>query len=117
MVVGCFMHGVLSHILGDVDTARDSLEAGIESVKPAVQAQNLMENVWVIGDLVNVMRVARQCFIARALFGLAPEIILEPVLDDRSILTLLDITGPLQGLLHQGLVPKLQDHILKHGGR
>lgn len=117
MIVGCFLHGVLSHMQGDARAARDSLEAGIEGVKPVVQAQNLLANVWVTGDLVNVMRVARQCYIARARLGLAPAAGPEPLLDAGSVLTLQEITGPLPALSRGGLVPALQAHILRHGGR
>ncbi len=117
MVVGCFLHGVLSHMLDEPEAARDSLLAGIEGVKPAVQAQDLTANVWVVGDLINVLRVARQCFIARTRLGLAPAAGAEPMLDAGSVLTLAEVAGPLPGLVQQGLVPRLQAHILRHGGR
>lgn len=117
MLSGCFLHGVLSHMLGDSDGALASLEAGIEGVKPVVQAQDLMANVWVIGDLVNVLRVARQCFIARARLGLVPVAGAEPQLDAGSVLTLDELAGPLPVMARQGLVPRLREHILRHGGK
>lgn len=117
MVSGCFLHGVLSHMLGDPDAARASLEAGIEGVKPVVQAQDLMANVWVIGDLVNVLRIARQCFIARARLGLVPPAGPEPQIDAGSVLTLDELAGPLPVMARQGLVPRLREHIRRHDGR
>jgi len=117
MVTGCFLHGVTSHILGDAEAARASLEAGIGGVKPAVQAQDLMANVWVVGDLINVLRVARQCFIARVRLGLLPEAGAEPLVDEGSVLTLDELPAPLPALARGGLLPRLRNHLLRHGGR
>ncbi|WP_191084313.1 hypothetical protein [Roseococcus microcysteis] len=115
MVSGCFLHGVLSHMLGDPDAARASLEAGIEGVKPVVQAQDLMANIWVIGDQVNVMRIARQCFIARSRLGLVPpDAGPEPRLGAAAVLTLDELAVPLPAMARKGLVPRLQEHILRH---
>lgn len=116
MVSGCFLHGVLSHMLDEPEAARASLEAGIQGVKPVVQAQDLMANVWVIGDLVNVLRVARQCFIARGRLGLAPPAGPDPQLDQGSVLTLDELAGPLPVMARQGLVPRLREHIQRHSG-
>lgn len=117
MVSGCFLHGVLCHILGDPDAARVSLEAGIEGVNAAVQAQDLMANVWVIGDLVNVMRIARQCHIARVRLGLLPTEGATPPLEPSSVLDLNEIAGPIAVLARQGLVPRLRNHLLRHSGK
>jgi hypothetical protein len=86
-------------------------------VKPAVAARDIIADAQV-GDLINVMRVVRQCFIARVRLGLVPATgRSEPIVDARSVLTLAEVTGPLAGRVRQGLVPRLQNHILRHSGR
>jgi hypothetical protein len=118
MVVGCFLHGVLSHILGDEEAARDSLDAGIQGVRPMVEAQDVTDTVWVIGDLIDVMRVARQCAIARVRLGLVPPGTGPAAAAERdAVFTLAEVHGPLAGLVARGLLPRLRNHILRHGGR
>ncbi len=118
MVSCCFLHGVLCHMLGDAQAARGSLETGIEGVKPVVRAQDLMTNVWTIGDVVNVLRVARQCFIARERLGLVPPTEGSvPELDAGAVFTLDELVGHVPVMARNGLVPRLRNHIRRHGGQ
>ncbi|WP_191084880.1 hypothetical protein [Roseococcus microcysteis] len=114
LVVGCFMHGLLSHLAGRTEDARRSLIQGLETVKPSVQAQDLLENVWVIGDLMNVMAVGRQCFIALVRLRLLHSDPRQPVLDADASIEPSAVTGPLQKLLEGGYVPELEAHLLRY---
>lgn len=118
MVTCCFLHGVLSHMLGEAEAARASLEAGIEGVKPVVRAQDLMTNVWTIGDVVNVLRIARQCFLARERLGLVPPAEGAGARPDAgAVFTLDELAGHLPVMARKGLVPRLRNHIRRHGGQ
>ncbi len=114
LVVGCFMHGVLCHMAGQVEEARRSLVLGLETVKPSVQAQDLLENVWVIGDLMNVMAAGRQCFIALVRLRLLRNDPARPVIDADAVIEPSAVKGPLQRILEGGHAPELAEHLARH---
>lgn len=104
IVTGCFVHGLLSYVLGRNDIAKDSLTTGVQSLPALVAAQDLMENVWVIGDLMNVMRAARQCYIALVRLKLIPAAGPggAPLIDPNTQILVSDVTGPLHALFLAG---------------
>lgn len=111
-MVGCFAHGVLMSALGDTDSARNSLSVGLEAVKSIVQAQNLYENVWVIGDLINVMRTARQCFVALVRLKLYQPDVPYPIIDPLFQINTAEVQSPLLRILEHGYAPLLTQHLL-----
>jgi len=118
IVNGCFVHGLLSHVLGRNDVARDSLTTGVKSVPSLVAAQDLMENVWVMGDLMNVMRSARQCFIALVRLKLIPaqSPITGPLINDAAQMLISDVVGPLHALLLGGRSALIARAVVGCGG-
>lgn len=118
IVNGCFVHGLLSHVLGRNDIARASLTTGVESVPTLVAAQDLMENVWVMGDLMNVMRSARQCFIALVRLKLLPaqSPTTGPVIDNSAQMLASDVVGPLHGILLGGRSALIARALVGSGG-
>ena len=118
IVNGCFVHGLLSHVLGRSDVARASLTTGVESVPALVAAQDLMENVWVMGDLMNVMRSARQCFIALVRLKLVPaqSPTTGPVIDNSGQMLVSDVVGPLHGILLAGRSALIARAVVGAGG-
>ena len=117
LVLGCFTHGLLMSAFGMRDGARDSFSTGLEAVKPVVQAQNLFENVWVIGDLMNVMVAARQCFIALVRLNLRSFDPSQPVIDPGQQIDTGLLKGHLRAILNAGWAPLLADHLTACGGR
>lgn len=117
LVLGCFTHGLLMSAFGMREEARDSFSTGLEAVKPVVAAQNLFENVWVIGDLINVMAAARQCFIALVRLKLRPFDPAQPVIDPGQQIDTGLLKGPLRAILNAGHAPLLAAHLAACGGR
>jgi hypothetical protein len=107
MTNGCMLYGLLSYIKGDEDEARESLVRGVESFPLMVAAQNMMANVWVIGDLINVARSSRQCFIGLARLGLI-EAKGEPIIDANFQVDLGDLQSPVAAIIAAGLAPTLE---------
>ncbi|WP_458095707.1 hypothetical protein [Roseomonas sp. WA12] len=114
-VICAFAEGVLAHMLGKPDQARAALTRGVEAVKPIVQAQNLMENVWVLGDLQNVLRASRQCYIALLRLGLIEMRVSPPMIDDSMQIEVSEVRSPLQNILLSERVPTLAAHLARHG--
>lgn len=117
LVLGCFTHGLLMSAFGMREGARDSFSTGLEAVKPVVEAQNLFENVWVIGDLMNVMGAARQCFIALVRLKLRQFDPSQPVIDPGQNIDTGLLKGPLRIILNAGHAPLVADHLATSGGR
>jgi hypothetical protein len=116
-VICAFAEGVIAHLLGRTDRARSVLIHGIESVKPIVQAQNLLENVWVLGDLQNVLRAARQCYIVLVRMGILEVRVSPPVIEDAIQIDVNELQSPLPRIIRAGRVPELAALIAAHGGR
>lgn len=118
IVTGCFVHGLLSHVLGRNDVAKASFTTGVQSLPALVSAQDLMENVWVIGDLMNVMRAARQCYIALVRLKLIPAV--GPagarIIDAPTQILVSDVTGPLHGILLGGRAALIARAVAASGG-
>ena len=116
-VICAFAEGVLAHMLGQPDHARAALIRGVEAVKPIVEAQNLMENVWVLGDLQNVLRASRQCYIALLRLRLIEMRLSPPMIDDTMQIEVSEVRSPLQNILLSERVPALAAHLAQHGAR
>jgi hypothetical protein len=116
LVICAFAEGLLAHMLDRTDQARAALTRGVEAVKPIVQAQNLMENVWVLGDLQNVLRASRQCYIALIRLGLKEARVSPPVIDENMQIELGEVRSPLQKIVLSERVPALAAHLARHGG-
>jgi hypothetical protein len=70
----------------------------------------------VLGDLQNVLRAARQCYIALLRLGLLEVRVSPPVIDDGMQIDVSDVRSPLQDILLSGRVPALAAHLARHGG-
>ncbi|MBP0491487.1 hypothetical protein [Roseomonas indoligenes] len=116
LVICAFAEGVIAHLLGQPDQARAALVRGVEAVKPIVQAQNLMENVWVLGDLQNVLRASRQCYIALLRLELIPLRASPPMIDPSMQIEVGEVRSPLQRIMMAERVPALAAHLARHGG-
>ncbi|OYX35516.1 MAG: hypothetical protein B7Y99_03120 [Caulobacterales bacterium 32-69-10] len=81
-----------------------------------VEAQNLMENVWVIGDLINTATACRQCYIALAKFGYVKPKDDRPIIDPQSVIDLRHIKNPLFLILEAGLAPALKSELARVDG-
>ncbi|WP_421995221.1 hypothetical protein [Roseococcus sp.] len=114
-ICGGFMHGILSHMLGDSAAASESLIGATEGVRECVQAQNMLENVWVLGDLIGVVTIAHQCFIALVRLSLIKVTQTPPMIDAGSQIRVALIKGPLRAILQSGLAPRLWQHLVQHG--
>ncbi|HEY8611299.1 MAG TPA: hypothetical protein VIL69_08430 [Roseomonas sp.] len=115
LVICAFAEGVLAHMLGHPEHAKAALTRGVEAVKPIVQTQNLMENVWVLGDLQNVLRASRQCYIALLRLGLMEVRVSPPVIDDSIQINVSEVRSPLQNILLSERAPFLAAHLARHG--
>ncbi|MFH5924986.1 hypothetical protein [Roseomonas xinghualingensis] len=116
-VICAFAEGAIAHLLGRHDLARTALTRGVEAVKPIVQAQNLMENVWVLGDLQNVLRAARQCYIALLRLRILEAQVSPPVIEDTMQIDTGEVISPLHRIMLSGRIPALARHLAAHGGR
>lgn len=110
-VLSCLYHGLLSDFQGQKKLAKASLLVGLSSTKPMVQAQNLFENVWVIGDLINVMKVSRECFIALIRLDLMPGVYNYPIVEADMPLALGQAKSPFPGLLRKGYAPRFRAYL------
>jgi hypothetical protein len=117
VVNGCFLHGMLSLVLGRADAAKASLTKGVQSLPAIVSAQNLMENVWVIGDMMNLMRAARQSFIAMVRLRLIPATSPSgPVIAGNTQIAIAELQSPLHGILLAGRAALLARAVTNAGG-
>jgi hypothetical protein len=98
---GCFVAGLLALSRAELDEAERLLSAGVVFFKDAVAPQNVLENVWVIGDLLNVGRASRQCFIALERAGFLPAKA-TPRIDTGMLVMAKEIKGPLAAILAAG---------------
>ncbi len=106
LVNACFIAGLLAAVAGDQEEARELLRTGVTSYPQIAAAQNMMANVWVIGDLIDVAHSARQCFIALVWLGLAPES-REPVVDALTTLEPKLVKSKLAAIIASGFAPRL----------
>lgn len=117
LVTTAFAGGLIAHMLDLRDEARSTLVRGVESVKDSVAAQNLLENVWVLGDLQNVLKAARQCYVALLRLGLIELRASPPMIDDATQILTSEVRGPLRGMVVGGRVPTLARHLTQFGGK
>jgi len=104
IVQACLFQGVLLGLTGQREAARAPLELGLRAFQPGVAAQDVMANVWVIGDIVNAGRAARMCFIALDRFGML-EVRPWPRIHPGMRLELDNLASPLPRILAAGLCP------------
>ncbi len=107
LVNACLFKGLLLAMDSRMDEARVILERGVKAYPPCVAAQNVMLNVWVIGDLINVAKASRMCFVALGRLNLldpSPS----PRMDERAILDLWGVQSPVARILAAGRAPRLE---------
>jgi hypothetical protein len=112
IVNACYMAGMLAVVQKKPEAARNYFEQGVLFFKQAVAVQSILDNVWIIGDLLNVGRASRQCYIAMAIFDLLPPS-KTPRVDPKSVLHIREIKSPLHAILHAGLAPDLLKCLLR----
>ena len=116
LVNACFIHGLLLAAEGGLEQARDSLERGVRAFPICASAQNVMRNVWVLGDLLNVCKASRSCFLALGRLGLLqPKS--EPQMKATDSIDLGQIQSPLQAILRAGRSPRLLAAVQDIAGR
>lgn len=102
----CLLHGVMLGLADEREAARAVLERGVRLFQTAAAAQDMMANVWVIGDMINVGRAARMCFVALARFGLLEQGA-TPRIHPGTRLDLRQVAAPVMKILAAGLCPGL----------
>lgn len=107
---GCFFAGTLAAFAGDKAEARELLELGVTGFKVCVEPQDLLRNVWVIGDLINVARASRQCFIALARLNLLDGDLAQRI-DGGSKIELGAVKSPVLAMVRSGLCPTYAGHL------
>lgn len=106
LVNACLIHGLLLAADGQRDLARATLERGVQAFPKCAMSQDVMRNIWVLGDLLNVCRASRTCFIALGRIGLLqPKS--EPQMNETDTLDLAQVKSPLHDILKAGLAPRL----------
>ncbi len=116
LVVCAFAEGLVAHLLGRPAEAEAALRGGVASVKAIVAAQNLFENVWVMGDLEHVLIAARQCFIALVRLGLLVPPTDPPVIDATTQIAIVQVRSRLFRIVKSGRVPRLAAMLRDSGG-
>ena len=117
LVNACLMLGLLLATEGDDIGARQALERGVRAFQDCVAVQDVMANVWVVGDMVNVARASRMCFITLGRLGLltrGPEPKLNNEVD---VLAIDDIQSNVGSILAAGCSPKLLASIRRIANR
>ena len=71
LVNACLIHGLLLTAEGQRDLARETLERGVMAFPKCAISQDVMRNIWVLGDLLNVCKASRTCFAASRSAGSA----------------------------------------------
>ncbi len=104
MVNACLLHGLLLALAGEREAAAGVLERGVRAFQPCVAAQDVMANVWVIGDMINVGRASRQCFVALCRLGLMEPGRVPRIREDTR-LDLTQVASPFARILKAGLCP------------
>lgn len=106
LVNACLIHGLLLAADGQREAARATLERGVQAFPKCAMSQDVMRNIWVLGDLLNVCRASRTCFIALGRIGLLqPKP--EPQMNETDTLDLSQVKSPLHEILKAGLAPRL----------
>lgn len=70
IINGHIIYALLSDMLGEAEETEKALRKCIVGYKDVVISQDLLENVWVIGDLLNSAKAVRQAFILLVQLGL-----------------------------------------------
>lgn len=117
LVTGCFLAGMLAAMAGDTAKAKQYLYEGLLFFPKAATVQDYTANVWVIGDMLNVGAISRQCFIA--LYKL--KLLDRPddsrvVIDKVTTISLTHVKSPLLEILRAGKCPELMDFFQKVAG-
>lgn len=110
LVNACFILGLIQAASGRLEDARRTLEQGVRAYLPCVAAQDVMFNVWVLGDLINVAYSSRLCFISLGLLKLLPPSDV-PQMDSLSRLQISQLQSPLGRILKAGRCPPLASFI------
>lgn len=71
VINGCFFSGLLAAVSGDMDMAKKQLRNAVTGLRNMVEAQDLLANIWVTGDILDAGRTSRQAVIALVRLGLA----------------------------------------------
>ncbi|MBB3897872.1 hypothetical protein [Roseococcus suduntuyensis] len=115
LVNACLFKGLMLAMDGRMDDAREHLERGVKAFPPCVAAQDVMLNVWVIGDLINVAHASRLCFIALARCGLLP-VGDVPKVNENSKLELGSAKSPVARILAAGHARRLAEFVVSVSG-
>jgi hypothetical protein len=98
----CFLAGTMAAFAGDAVEARELLELGVTGYQTCVAAQDMLQNVWVVGDLINAARASRQCFIALAKLNFLDNTNGDRI-DAGTTIDLAEIDSPVATLVNAGL--------------
>ncbi len=71
VINGCFFSGLLAAVGGNMEMARKQLRNAVNGLRHMVDAQDLLANIWVTGDILDAGRTSRQAVIALVRLGLA----------------------------------------------
>jgi hypothetical protein len=116
LTIGCLLHGLLSAMAGEMDAARASLEKALTSYPQIVAAQDMLTNIWVVGDLINVAHVARMAFVALGRLHMLREKKV-PMLNDTDGLSLAGLQMPVGRIMAAGLCPRFSAGVQEIGAR
>ncbi|MBB3899156.1 hypothetical protein [Roseococcus suduntuyensis] len=114
LVHACLMEGVLLGLEGEAEAARQVLERGVRALQPSVTARNLMTDIAALDELIAAGRMARQCFVALAKFGLLTARA-TPRYHEGTPFELRHFAPSVPRLLAAGLCPRLADGLASLG--
>lgn len=116
VIQASFFSGLIGAYLNKAGEAEHWLKQAVLGLQQVVASQDLMDNVWVVGDLINVAKVSRHAYIALGLLGFvsnSPEV---TRIDTKSKVSLGVVDGPMLNLVHAGRMPKFTAYISQVNG-
>jgi hypothetical protein len=100
-----------------MEHARECLERGVRAYPKVVAAQDVMTNIWVLGDLANANAASRMCFIALGRMGLLARASGPRMREALTELNLRQVQSPLAKILKAGCAPRLAAAVARFAAR
>lgn len=116
VIQASFFAGLIGAYIGRRDEADRLLKQAVMGLQPVVACQSLMDNVWVVGDLINVAQVSRQAYIALGLLGLVQNTPEVTRIDIRAKVAVGIVEGPMASLIRAGRMPAFANYIKELNG-
>ncbi len=116
VIQASFFSGLIGAYLHKGAETEYWLKQAVLGLQSVVASQSLMDNVWVVGDLINVAQVSRQSYIALGLLGFVSNSSEVTRIDAAAKVSIGVVEGPMLNLVRAGRMPQFISFIRQLNG-